>query len=353
MTGDAAVNIESLQSQNALYRQILEGTIDSILAVDERGQTTLINTAASRTFGYSPDEFLHVTPAQLFPPKSPDGAEPQEVIQALAGRKTWLGAAVARRKDGSTFPAMLFVSCADFGNAAADGAAQSGAWSILHVRDMAEQQRLMDRLKYLSITDELTGAYNVRYYWARLRYEFVRSLRYAQPLACLMADLDRFKQVNDQHGHLAGDEVLQRVARTMSSTVREVDIVARYGGEEFGIILPNTGAAGAVKCAENIRNALASADFTVGQAGGANMPAAIRVTVSIGVTVLTPDISNEEQLASRADEALYRAKSEGRNKVCLWSAADDPTIRTAEAQPATARTVAVPGRTQRTDRESL
>jgi diguanylate cyclase (GGDEF)-like protein/PAS domain S-box-containing protein len=327
MAGDAAVTIESLQNQNALFHQILEGAIDSILAVDAGGRTTLINSAASRTFGYSPDEFLHLTPAQLFPPKNPDGMEQQEVIAALAGRKTWLGPAVARRKDGSTFPAMLFVSCADFGNApVAENSAQSGVWSILHVRDMAEQQRLVDRLKYLSITDELTGAYNVRYYWARLRYEFVRSVRYAQPLACLMADLDRFKKVNDQHGHLAGDEVLQQVARTMSSTVREVDIVARYGGEEFGIILPNTGAAGAVKCAENIRNALAAADFRVGQAGGANPPAAIRVTVSIGVTVLTPDVAREEQLASRADVALYRAKREGRNRVCLWSPADQQLV---------------------------
>ena len=195
---------------------------------------------------------------------------------------------------------------------AADSPGRAGAYSILHVRDMAEQQRLLDRLKYLSITDDLTGVYNVRYYWARLRYEYVRSVRYAQPLACLMADLDRFKDVNDKYGHHTGDEVLQRVAKAMSSTVREVDIIARYGGEEFGIILPNTGAAGALKCAENIRNAVAAADFHIGQT-------AIRITVSLGAAVLTPEVQSEEQLAARADEGLLWAKRQGRNRVCLWS----------------------------------
>ena len=320
MADDAAVTIESLQGQNALLRQILDGAMDSILAVDERGRTALINTAASRAFGYSPGEFLHLTLAALFPPKGPDGAE-QEVISALAGRKTWLGEGVARRKDGSTFPALLLLSCAEFGKApgageverAADSPGGAGAYSILHVRDMAEQQRLLDRLKSLSITDDLTGVYNVRYFWARLRYEFVRSVRYAQPLACLMADLDWFKDVNDKHGHRAGDEVLQRVAKTISSTVREVDIVARYGGEEFGIILPNTGAAGALKCAENVRCAVAAADFRIAQTS-------IRVTVSLGAAVLTPEIQGEEQLAVRADEGLLCAKRQGRNRVCLWSA---------------------------------
>jgi len=320
MADAAAATIEALQGQNALLRQILEGAMDSILTVDERGRTALINTAAARAFGYSPDEFLRLTPAALFPPNGPGGAE-QEVIRALAGRTTWFGEGVARRKDGSTFPALLLLSCADFGKApaagevarAVDSPGGAGAYSILHVRDTAEQQRLLDRLKYLSITDDLTGIYNVRYYWARLRYEFVRSVRYAQPLACLMADLDWFKNVNDQYGHPAGDEVLRQVAKTMSSTVREVDILARYGGEEFGVILPNTGAAGALKCAENIRNAVAAADIRVAKA-------AIRVTVSLGAAVLTPDIQSEEQLAARADDGLLWAKRQGRNRVCPWSA---------------------------------
>ncbi len=320
MADDAAVTIEALQDQNALLRQILDGAMDSILALDECGKTVLINSAASRAFGYSPDEFLRVTPAALFPPKGPAGAE-QEVIRALASRKTWYGEGVAQRKDGSTFPALLLLSCADFGKApgageierAAASADSTGACFVLHVRNMAEQQRLLDRLKYLSITDDLTGVYNVRYYWARLRYEYVRSVRYGQPLSCLMADLDRFKDVNDKYGHRTGDEVLQRVAKAMSSTVREVDILARYGGEEFGVILPNTGAAGAVKCAENIRNAVAAADFRSGEA-------AIRVTVSLGAAVLTPEIQSEEQLAVRADEGLLWAKRQGRNRVCLWSA---------------------------------
>jgi diguanylate cyclase (GGDEF)-like protein/PAS domain S-box-containing protein len=321
MADDAAVTIEALRGQNALLRQILESAMDSILMVDERGRTALVNGVTSRAFGYSPEEFLELTPAALFPPNAPDGAE-QEVVRALASRKAWFGDGIARRKDGSTFPVLLVLSRADFAPAGEAGrtaesprasGGQAGACAILHVRDMAEQRRLLDRLKYLSITDDLTGAYNVRYYWARLRYEFVRSRRYAQPLGCLMADLDRFKEVNDKYGHQVGDEVLQRVAKTIFSTVREVDILARYGGEEFGVILPHTGAGGALKCAENIRSAVAAADFRVAQAS-------IRLTVSLGAAVLTPDLQSEEQLAVRADEGLLRAKRQGRNRVCLWSA---------------------------------
>jgi diguanylate cyclase (GGDEF)-like protein/PAS domain S-box-containing protein len=331
MADDAAVTIEALRGRNALLRRILEGAMDSILTVDERGRTAPVNGATSRAFGYSPDEFLELTPAALFPPNGPGGAD-QEVIRALAGRKSWFGEGVARRKDGSTFPVMLFLSRADVTPELSDGetgraAETAGGCSILHVRDMAEQRRLMDRLKYLSITDDLTGAYNVRYFWARLRYEFVRSRRYAQPLACLMADLDRFKGVNDQYGHRIGDEVLQRVARAMSSTIREVDILARYGGEEFGVILPNTGAAGALKCAENIRSAVAAADFRIAEAS-------IRITVSLGAAVLTPDLQSEEQLAVRADEGLLQAKRQGRNRVCLRLANPPETVVPPPPQPA-------------------
>jgi len=201
----------------------------------------------------------------------------------------------------------------------------------LSLRDQTELERHYERLKDLSITDELTGMYNVRYFWARLHYEFVRSRRYGQPLACLLADLDRFKPVNDACGHRAGDQVLRRVAQDVRGAVREVDVVARYGGDEFALILPSTDVAGAMRCAENVRRTVAGRKLATGRPGRHAMPR--RVTVSIGVAALTDDTSDEEMLLHRADRALMRAKQEGRNRVCLWQ----PTSRRSPARSSRAQ----------------
>ena len=128
---------------------------------------------------------------------------------------------------------------------------------------------------------ELTGLYNVRYFWARFRYEMVRSKRYDQPLALLMIDLDKFKGFNEAYGHQMGDTVLRQVAAAMITVTREVDIVARYGGEEFVIVLPSTELEGAQRCAENLRKTIEAANVGNGEQ-------ALHITVSIGVAYLTP-----------------------------------------------------------------
>jgi diguanylate cyclase (GGDEF)-like protein/PAS domain S-box-containing protein len=313
---------EDLQRENAFLRRVLESTADSVLAVNGGGRITLSNAAASRAFGYSPEEFRSLEATALFPAEDPGGSP--QVVAALARRESWSGDAIARRKDGATFPVRLSLSCAPALDAAAaalvrPALGESGPenqaptnWAILHVRDIADEQRVLDRLKQLSILDDLTGLYNARYFWARLRYEFVRSVRYQQPLSCLMADLDRFKLVNDAYGHLSGDAALRFVSKVLSRSVREVDILARYGGEEFAVILPSTAQEGALKCAEKIRLAVGQTALSLGRT-------TIRLTASLGVAAVTPDIRNEEQLARRADEALLQAKRLGRNRVCPWS----------------------------------
>jgi len=298
---------EDLQRENAFLRLIIESAADPILAVNVGGRIALSNAAASHVFGYSPEEFLLLEAVALFPVEGPGGG-------ALTRGEPWSGDAIARRKDGSTFPVHLSLSRAPVPHGS-PGPRESGApenWAILHIRDVADQQRMLDRLKQLSILDDLTGLYNARYFWARLRYEFVRSIRYQQPLSCLMVDLDRFKRVNDAYGHLSGDAVLKSVSKVMSSSIREVDILARYGGEEFAVILPSTAEAGALKCAEKIRLAVAQNALMLG-------PTTTHLTASLGVAALTPNLGNEEQLARRADEALLQAKRLGRNRVCLWS----------------------------------
>ncbi len=168
------------------------------------------------------------------------------------------------------------------------------------------------RLETLAHTDPLTHLLNRRALTIRLVAELERVRRYTSPLTMLMIDIDHFKQVNDTYGHLVGDEVLRGIAAILQRSVRTVDTLARYGGEEFVVVLPETEEEGAVTFAERIRERVEQYCAEAEQAGGA------RVTVSIGVASFpAPHVESVEDLFSRADAALYRAKERGRNTVCV------------------------------------
>ncbi|MGH7663778.1 MAG: GGDEF domain-containing response regulator [Gemmatimonadaceae bacterium] len=167
------------------------------------------------------------------------------------------------------------------------------------------------RLEALSTTDPLTLLLNRRSLVDRLGTELERALRYGTALTLLLVDIDHFKGVNDTYGHLVGDDVLREVSSLLQHAVRTVDIVARFGGEEFVILLPETGREGGVAFAERTRERIESHLF-----GGAH-GAAFRLTASVGVATFPDDkVSSSYDLFARADEALYRAKAEGRNRVC-------------------------------------
>ena len=180
-----------------------------------------------------------------------------------------------------------------------------------------EQQlkRRNQELEELSITDGLTGLRNRRHIAATLDQEFARAGRTHRPVAVLMLDVDDFKQLNDRLGHLAGDEVLIKIADAIRSAVRGVDYAARYGGEEFLIVLPETDQAAAQDVGERIREYVAG---TIAAGDGA-----VPVTLSIGVAVYPTNGANTADVLARADAALYRAKERGRNRVeVAWSEAD-------------------------------
>lgn len=169
-----------------------------------------------------------------------------------------------------------------------------------------------DRLKMMSITDELTGLYNRRYLNERLREEVERARRYRYPISCLMIDIDRFKEINDAYGHQVGDKVLAELGKLLRNTTRVVDIVARYGGEEFLIILPMTNLKGARTVAERIRRSVQQARF----GGDLELP----LTVSIGCAELNPlegDEMDPDLLVKQADQALYEAKKTRNAVVCF------------------------------------
>lgn len=167
------------------------------------------------------------------------------------------------------------------------------------------------RLEVLAHTDPLTQVLNRRALTTRLSAELERARRYDSVLTLLMVDLDHFKRVNDTMGHLAGDDLLREVAHMLQESIRSVDVVARYGGEEFVVVLPETSRVGATRFAERLREKIEATTFVLTH-GGASL------TASIGVaTFPAPDIHSVDDLFARADEALYRAKADGRNKVCI------------------------------------
>jgi two-component system cell cycle response regulator len=167
------------------------------------------------------------------------------------------------------------------------------------------------RLEELATTDSLTRLLNRRALLERLSVEVDRARRFHQQLSMLMVDIDHFKAINDQYGHLVGDDVLRQMGTQLSGDVRTVDIVARYGGEEFVLILPETGEEGATVFAERLRERIERHDFELGDGR------IFHLTCSVGVaTFPSSRVASTEDLFARADEALYRAKSSGRNRVC-------------------------------------
>lgn len=167
-----------------------------------------------------------------------------------------------------------------------------------------------EKLRRLATTDELTGVANRRMLMETMATEEVRARRYRKPLSFLMIDADHFKRINDNHGHDVGDTALTMLARTLKKQLREVDLAGRLGGEEFGILLPETGLEEALVVAERIRK---NVEQLLIPAHGRKVP----LTVSIGAATLRLDCKNEcaEEVMRRADEALYKAKSQGRNRV--------------------------------------
>jgi two-component system cell cycle response regulator len=178
----------------------------------------------------------------------------------------------------------------------------------LQAAEALVRARLFEETARMATTDGLTGLLNRRALDEMLRARFAEAVRYKRPLAFVLFDIDHFKKVNDQHGHLAGDAVLRGVAREAAAQARNIDRVARYGGEELALVLPETELSGAMVIAERIRAAVAASEHAI-ETGS------VRVTVSAGVSVLGPGLDNLEQLVEQADQALYRAKQSGRNRV--------------------------------------
>ena len=186
----------------------------------------------------------------------------------------------------------------------------NGMLRIKRLHDHVQESRA--RLEKLSVVDELTGLYNYRYLHSRIAEEYKRAERYHEPLACAMIDVDHFKRVNDTHGHDVGDAVLREIGARLKTGLREIDVVARYGGEEFMLALPGTHSPGAIVVADRLWRAASEAPITVGAT-------TLHITVSIGIACYpSRDVNSKDELLKAADVALYQAKAEGRDRVCVY-----------------------------------
>ena len=305
----------SLRESEEKFRNVVERLSEGVLlaAMDSR-RVLEANAACLQLFGYTEEEFSALTLYELADhDRASSDANCESVARAeqrhVVGRRKY------RHKSGRILDVDLSASVVSHGG--------RQAFCIV-VRDAGEQQKYEDcllgyqteleranhKLQTLSVTDGLTGIRNRRAFDAALAEAFEWSRRQNTPLSLLLIDVDHFKSFNDSFGHLVGDGVLRAVAQALQDTVRTTDFLARYGGEEFVVILPDTDEDGAVTLAERCRRAVAAANW-------AQRP----VTVSIGASTLADATGDAAALVREADEALYRSKETGRNRVLHGSGA--------------------------------
>ena len=188
---------------------------------------------------------------------------------------------------------------------------------------VVQLQESQAALRLLAISDPLTGLNNRRHFFELAEAEITKALRYSRPLALMMFDIDFFKHVNDNHGHVAGDAVLKMVAATTRKTLRVADIPARYGGEEFVVLLPETSVTAALAVAERLRKRIAAASVRTDQGS-------IAITASFGLSAHLGDTASKSterilsEFIDRADQALYASKNGGRNRVTVCEPEEKP-----------------------------
>ena len=187
-------------------------------------------------------------------------------------------------------------------------------WLVINITEQKKRER---HLKILTEIDDLTGVYNRRYFMTKLKNEFERDRRQGLGLALISFDVDHFKSINDNYGHDAGDCALQRLTQALDSHLRTGDVLARVGGEEFAVICPDTSLAGAGTLAERLRAVVADGELALPHG-------TLTMTASFGVTAKRAEDNSLQDLLYRADQALYRAKREGRNRVCTLAAGSPP-----------------------------
>jgi diguanylate cyclase (GGDEF)-like protein/PAS domain S-box-containing protein len=304
-----------LKESELRYKTLFETAKDAIFIM--RGEIFIdCNAATLAMFRCRRADIINRPPYEFSPPTQPDGRNSKqaarEYIASAIGGHAMLFEWWHQRVDGEIFYAEVSLSAFNI---------HRETYIVAFVRDISERKLLEQQLEQLAQTDVLTGLHNRRHFLDLAEREMTRAQRYNSPLSIAMIDLDHFKAINDTFGHLAGDEVLRRFAQISLQVARKIDIVGRLGGEEFMVLFPETNLEHAFECAERIRSAVSSKRVVVGP------DLSINFSVSIGITMMEATDSTLDQLISRADSALYRAKNTGRNRVCRVCCGDESTGR--------------------------
>ncbi|MDQ3707242.1 MAG: diguanylate cyclase [Chloroflexota bacterium] len=293
-----------LEQAEREYRGLFEHAQDAILIIEPEGEVILdVNERACDLYGFSRAELIGMSIESLS--HDPDYDKTQ-IEQALSTGTNRRFQAKQFRRDGTLLEVDISAAVVKY----------RGRQAVLSInRDITEFVRLENALREMAIRDELTRLYNRREMSRLLTDEIERCRRYNREMSLLMIDIDWFKRVNDTHGHQAGDEVLQGIARLLVEKTRATDHVARYGGEEMAVILPETSPEHALVVAEHLRCQVAEHEFAVsaGTAQEGAEPLKLSVTISLGLASFSAEFNTEEAILVAADRALYEAKRRGRN----------------------------------------
>jgi len=288
---------KELQREKDILSLAIEAVGALIMVVDVTGKITFINKKGTQMLGYEREEIMGKNWIEHFAPErwASDGYEVFRKLQKGELPSHYIHPFL--RKDG----AQRILSCDTTilkGN-------KGHIIGLLCVAQNITQIKEMERkLRNLSHTDYLTGLYNTRYFYKKIKEEIQRSQRYKVPFSLLYIDIDNFKRCNDVHGHQTGDQVLQKFSKMLNSQLRNIDSAFRYGGEEFIVLLPHTGEKEAREVTERIRRKVEQHLFPL-----------YGITLSIGVA----QYQVGEDIVEQADRAMYRAKRQGKNKVCVFS----------------------------------
>jgi diguanylate cyclase (GGDEF)-like protein/PAS domain S-box-containing protein len=286
---------------------------DGVFIFDNEGRLTFANPAALRLYGMPPDDEtlpLNVIVGRM-KPRYLDGTpipyEELPVVRALQGE-------VVRNFEHVRYNPGAgedYFAQANVAPILGDEGQILGA--VLLLSDITERKRVSQQIEQMAMTDALTGLAN-RYHLSKaLQKELDRALRYSQILSVVMIDIDRFKKINDRFGRAVGDQALCHLSRILCAYLRSFDLAARYGGEEFVLVLPSTGSAGAQLAADRVREGLRQQPLFVPGHGP------LFFTVSAGIAMFPDNADTAEALLNRADDALYHAKRQGRDRTVYYA----------------------------------
>lgn len=292
----------------AIFKTLLETTNDVVIITDitpfEQGgpRIVYVNPAFEELMGYSAQEVLGESPRILHGPNT-DRQTRYRIRKAILNGKSLRTELMKYSKDGQSH--WLDMNIMPLRNE--DGMIEYYA-SI--ERDLTRYKKMERQLANMALFDSLTGALSRAAFMQHAEKEFKRAQRYSRPFSVIMLDIDHFKKINDQHGHAAGDHVLQIFVEAIEEEIRSTDVIGRIGGEEFALLLADTTQNAAAYLAERIRQRITKYPYIAGKM-------LIEVTASLGVAVMNADDAGFNVMLQRADEALYVAKHGGRNRVTM------------------------------------